>query len=288
MPSSVSRVVSATGSSSSHVAILVRGMGVPAVMGVTDLPAGRMSVGTSSSMVTAGGLCLAGPLRATGGSAAGPGGTGTVAGTDVSGPAGGDTRWLSVAVVSQDQPVSEMSFLGIDESEGVGLYRTELPFMIRDRFPGERRKARIIATFWKLSPHAPVTRVPSISAAINRCFPVDGRIRFWVGVAAVSPSIHPQIFLTQIRAMLGAAAGLNNLQIMLPMISPVSEVDELLLLIQRGPDELAEEGQEVVMPQLSGVIFRSSRRGLSDRRAGATGDCSRSAAWPDPVSAGGG
>ena len=35
-------IVSATGSSSSHVAILARGFGVPAAMGVADLPVGRL------------------------------------------------------------------------------------------------------------------------------------------------------------------------------------------------------------------------------------------------------
>ena len=35
-------VVSARGSSSSHVAILARAMGIPAAMGVTDLPVGRI------------------------------------------------------------------------------------------------------------------------------------------------------------------------------------------------------------------------------------------------------
>ena len=34
---------------------------------------------------------------------------------------------------------------------------------------------------------------------------------------------HPEIFLTQIRAMLRASVGLNNLTILLPMISTVSE-----------------------------------------------------------------
>ena len=35
---------------------------------------------------------------------------------------------------------------------------------------------------------------------------------------------HPEIFLTQLRAMLRANAGLNNLQVLLPMISRVSEI----------------------------------------------------------------
>ena len=39
----------------------------------------------------------------------------------------------------------------------------------------------------------------------------------------------PEIFLTQVRAMLRAAIGLDNLQILLPMVSTVDEVDDARL-----------------------------------------------------------
>jgi phosphotransferase system enzyme I (PtsP) len=53
---------------------------------------------------------------------------------------------------------------------------------------------------------------------------------------------HPDIFLTQVRAMLTANVGLDNLRILLPMISGVGELDEALELIVRARDELREEG----------------------------------------------
>lgn len=54
--------------------------------------------------------------------------------------------------------------------------------------------------------------------------------------------------------MMRANIGLNNLQIMLPMISKVSEVDELQVLIRRAFDELIEEGHPVVMPPVGVMI----------------------------------
>jgi phosphotransferase system enzyme I (PtsP) len=44
---------------------------------------------------------------------------------------------------------------------------------------------------------------------------------------------HPDIFLTQLRAMLRANAELDNLRILFPMITTVEEVDEALRLLAR-------------------------------------------------------
>jgi phosphotransferase system enzyme I (PtsP) len=65
---------------------------------------------------------------------------------------------------------------------------------------------------------------------------------------------HPEIFLTQVRAMLRAAIGLENLQLLLPMVSTVSEVDDALLLIQRAHDELRDEGYQVQMPPVGVMV----------------------------------
>jgi len=49
---------------------------------------------------------------------------------------------------------------------------------------------------------------------------------------------HPEIFLVQIRAMIKASEGLDNLRIMLPMISNVSEIEEAQHLIYRAWHEV--------------------------------------------------
>lgn len=54
--------------------------------------------------------------------------------------------------------------------------------------------------------------------------------------------------------MLKASLGLNNLRIMLPMISSVGEVDEALHLIYRAHAEAEEEGYKVDMPQVGVMI----------------------------------
>ncbi len=85
-------------------------------------------------------------------------------------------------------------------------------------------------------------------------FPVqeDNPFLGWRGIRITLD--HPEIFLTQLRAILRASIGLYNLQLMLPMISDVSEVDESLALIRRAHSELIEDGMPVTMPPVGVMI----------------------------------
>ncbi len=251
-------VVSAKGSSSSHVAIIARAMGIPAVMGVTELPVARME---SRELIVDGyrgrvypspppSVCeeyqrLASEEREL-----------TAELDALRGLPAETTDGVRVPLFLNTGLVNEMSNLGQDEAAGIGLYRTELPFMVRDRFPGESVQVanyrRVIESF---APRPVILRTLDIGGDKPLpYFPVVEQNPFlgWRG-SRVSLD-HPEIFLTQVRAMLRAAIGHHNLQIMLPMISGVAEVDELLLLIQRAHDELVEEGYTVTMPRIGVMV----------------------------------
>jgi phosphotransferase system enzyme I (PtsP) len=75
-------------------------------------------------------------------------------------------------------------------------------------------------------------------------FPISEENPFlgWRGIRLTLD--HPEIFLVQIRAMLRASIGLENLSIMLPMITSVSEVSEAKRLIRQAFHEVEEEAQE--------------------------------------------
>lgn len=251
-------VVSATGSSSSHVAILARAMGVPAAMGVTDLPASRME-GREVILDGYRGRVYVSPPPSV---------------RDEYERLAEEERALTTELESlRTLPpettdgfhlplllntglVSEMSLLGVEEAEGVGLYRTEFPFMVRDRFPGETVQManyrQVLETF---HPRPVILRTLDIGGDKPLpYFPVIESNPF-LGWRGVRISVdHPEIFLTQVRAMLRADIGLNTLQIMLPMVTTVSEVDELLSLIRRAHDELVEEGYAVSMPRIGVMI----------------------------------
>jgi phosphotransferase system enzyme I (PtsP) len=54
--------------------------------------------------------------------------------------------------------------------------------------------------------------------------------------------------------MLRASVGLNNLTIMLPMVSTVTELDHAITLINQAQGELLEEGEAVVRPPVGIMI----------------------------------
>ena len=141
-------------------------------------------------------------------------------------------------------------------AEGVGLYRTEVPFMQRDRFPSEEEQRviyqQLLTTF---APRSVVMRTLDVGGdKLLPYFPIEEANPFlgWRGIRITLD--HPEVFLLQIRAMLRASVDLNNLSILLPMISSVSEVEEALRLIHKAHDELVEDGVAVQMPPVGAMI----------------------------------
>jgi len=65
---------------------------------------------------------------------------------------------------------------------------------------------------------------------------------------------HPEIFLVQVRGMLKASAGLDNLRILLPMITSVTELESALRLIHRAHRELVQEQLDIDFPEIGVMI----------------------------------
>ena len=141
-------------------------------------------------------------------------------------------------------------------AEGVGLYRTEIPFLMRDGFPGEDEQAQIYQQVLQSFAPRPVTfRTLDIGGdKALPYFPVVEENPFlgWRGIRIMLD--HPEIFLTQIRAILKSNIFDNNLRLMLPMISDVSEVDESLQLIIQAHKELINQGMDVPYPMIGLMI----------------------------------
>ncbi|MEJ2309546.1 MAG: phosphoenolpyruvate--protein phosphotransferase [Gammaproteobacteria bacterium] len=251
-------VISAKGSSSSHVAILARALGVPAVMGVTDLPVtqlegrdliidgyqGRIYISPQPAVVAEYQRLLNEEKALS---------------RELLGLSGLPAETLDghhVPLYLNTGLLADMSHFGVQEAEGIGLYRTEFPFMIRDRFPGEDSQymnyRKVLEIF---APRPVVLRTLDIGGDKPLpYFPVIESNPFlgWRGVRISLD--HPEIFLTQMRAMLRANSGLGNLHVMLPMVSTVAEVEELTDLIRRAHRELVSEGYAITMPK-TGVMI---------------------------------
>ena len=251
-------IVSASGSSSSHVAILAHAMGVPAVMGVADMPVGRLD----GQMIIADGyrgdvfinpseLVRREYLRL------------QTEETELTEVLKNISEQPSVTPDGVNIPLYlNIGLLSSVENElhangdGVGLYRTEIPFLMQDRFPGEELQLRIYRKALEAFAPRPVS-LRTLDVGGDKSlpyFPVteDNPFLGWRGIRISLD--HPEIFLTQIRAMLRASVDLNNLTILLPMISTVTELDQALLLINQAQGELLEEGEPVVRPPVGIMI----------------------------------
>lgn len=141
-------------------------------------------------------------------------------------------------------------------AEGVGLFRTEVPFLLRDRFPSEEEQRQIYRSQLEAFAPRPVT-MRTLDIGGDKALPYfpieeDNPFLGWRGIRVTLD--HPEIFLAQIRAMLKANQGLGNLRIMLPMICNVDELDEAMALIHRCHREIVQEGTDLELPPIGVMV----------------------------------
>jgi phosphotransferase system enzyme I (PtsP) len=128
--------------------------------------------------------------------------------------------------------------------------------MIRDRFPGEEEQLQIYRQVLQSFNHGPVT-LRTLDVGGDKALPYfpikeDNPFLGWRGIRITLD--HPEIFLVQLRAMLRASEGLNNMQLLLPMINSVHEVDDSLAILKRAYEELLEEGCNIQKPKIGVMI----------------------------------
>ena len=257
-PGKLRGLVSVKGSSNSHVAILARAMGIPTVMGVVDVPYTQLH---GLELIVDGyrGQIFSSPNDELRQQYQAIYDEEQALQKDLQGlrdlPA--ETTdgcrmplWVNTGLITDAVRSLERG------AEGVGLYRTEVPFMMKDRFPSESEQQKIYRQQLETFAPSPVT-MRTLDIGGDKAltyFPINEANPFlgWRGIRVTLD--HPEIFLVQIRAMIKASEHLNNLRIMLPMICSVNEVDEALHLIYRAHAEVLEEGFEVTMPQVGVMI----------------------------------
>lgn len=158
--------------------------------------------------------------------------------------------WVNTGLLADVQRAQQRG------AEGVGLYRSEVAFMGSSRFPSESEQVKMYREQLQAFHPLPVTMrtldiggdKPLSYFPIKESNPYLG----WRGIRITLD--HPEIFLVQVRAMIKASVDLNNLHILLPMISGVHELDDALHLIHRAWGELTQEGLAVQMPQVGVMI----------------------------------
>ncbi len=257
-PKSLTGVVSLRGSTTSHTAILARALGIPAVMGVDDLPvtrigerevivdgyAGRVYINAPAPIKREYRRLLKEEQELTEGLAG------------LQGLPSESSDGFRIPLYANTGLVSDIAPSLNSGAEGVGLYRTEFPFMIRERFPGEESQSKLYRQVLEAFHPLPVT-MRTLDVGGDKALPYfpiveDNPFLGWRGIRITLD--HPEIFLTQIRAMLKANAGLGNLQLLLPMITTLDEFADARALIIRAHTELEEEGIESPLPPIGTMV----------------------------------
>ncbi len=252
-------IISEHGSSSSHVAILAHALGIPAVMGVKNLPYTQME-GLTVVVDGYSGQAYIDPRQAL-------------------------LKELLIYMQEDEQIYDSLKSLknkpaittdgyrvslyvnsGLmsdhtpslrSGAEGVGLYRTEIPFQIRESFPNEEDQYLIYRNVLETFNGMPVV-LRTLDVGGDKplsYFPIKEANPFlgWRGIRITLD--HPDIFITQVRAMIRANCGIENLHILLPMISGLQELEDALILIHRAKDEIEEEmGQPLRFPRVGAMI----------------------------------
>jgi phosphotransferase system enzyme I (PtsI)/phosphotransferase system enzyme I (PtsP) len=141
-------------------------------------------------------------------------------------------------------------------AEGIGLYRSEIPFMEHENFPTEEEQKQIYRHVLSAYAGKPVT-LRTLDIGGDKVLPYyhfneENPSLGWRGIR-FSLDNRP-IFMTQIRAMLRAAEGLNNLRILLPMVSRVDELDTFNLLLEDAREQLKAEGYQVQRPPVGIMV----------------------------------
>ena len=251
-------LISVKGSGNSHVAILARTMGIPTVMGVVDLPLNQLDgkqviidgykgevIGNPSDIVL---TRYRNTIKEQ---------DQLIAGLedlkDIPCVSADNHRvhlWVNTGLMSDVMKSLDQG------AEGIGLFRTEVPFLLSERFPSEQEQAEIYREQLEaFAPKLVTMRTLDIGGDKDLSyFPIDEENPFlgWRGIRVTLD--HPEIFMAQVRAMLRASIGLENLQIMLPMISNVNEVNGALQLIKRAYLELIQEHLDVKFPPIGVLI----------------------------------
>lgn len=167
----------------------------------------------------------------------------------------------------------DLSHLVPTGAEGVGLYRTEIPFMVRSAFPDVAAQTELYARVVEQVGDKPIV-FRTLDAGGDKLLPyfaAEDEENPALGWRAIRMGLdRPAMLRKQLRALLRASAG-RELRVMFPMIAEVAEFDaarrimrmeeERLLAGGREPPSSIKVGAMIEVPsiiwQLDGLLARA-------------------------------
>jgi phosphotransferase system enzyme I (PtsI) len=249
----------AKGGSTSHTAILARGLGIPAVVGageqvnqitqkdtlVVDGDAGKVIINPDKNTLK--------EIKAR------------------------QTRFLEIqseaesishkpAITTDGHQVEVVANIGSEKgikpaleagAEGVGLLRSEFLYLERDSLPTEEEQYQKYKTIADAFGDKPVI-LRTLDIGGDKDIPyivMANEDNPFLGVRAIRLCLErPDIFKPQLRAALRAGVG-NNLKLMFPMVGSVVDVERTRQVLEECRAELKEEGYQVADKMEIGIMI---------------------------------
>jgi phosphoenolpyruvate-protein kinase (PTS system EI component) len=257
-------VVSVEGGASSHAAIIARGLGLPMITGVApavlDLPSGEPAVLDAD----AGELRVGEPVTAPSRFASGRAGRD---GRDARDDAGADNSkkrdaeagpvrtvdGVAVSVLCNVASAAETRRGLAAGAEGVGLLRTEIPFVDAADWPGSGlQRDHLAPILAQLAGRTATVRLLDFSGDKIPPFLAGRPSGTPAGAGLAALLEHPTALADQLRAILTAGAG-ARLKILIPMVRHVCEIERVREVLRGVVAELAR-GPEGPLPPVGIMV----------------------------------
>ncbi|MCP1199938.1 phosphoenolpyruvate--protein phosphotransferase [Notoacmeibacter sp. MSK16QG-6] len=154
--------------------------------------------------------------------------------------------------------VVDMSQLEESGADGIGLFRTELQFMVASTFPRADRQEELYRDVIEKAGDRPIL-FRTLDIGGDKVLPYfrnapheDNPAMGWRAIRLTLD--RAGLFRTQIRALLRAGRG-QTLSIMLPMVTEITEIEQARDLIEREKNYLTRHGYDLPSETLVGVML---------------------------------
>jgi phosphotransferase system enzyme I (PtsI) len=254
-------LASEEGTRTSHAAILAHSMGMPAVMGIAGA-LGRIETGTMLLLDGSRGTVLLDPTPE------------EIAGAEARAARGQQRdveleRGVSLPAITKDglrialrgnvDLPEEIEAAREHGAEGVGLLRTEFLVTGHTALPTEDDQARYFARVGKaFAGHPVVIRTYDLGGdKFPAAFQAPYEANPFLGWRAIRVCLdQPELFRAQIRAVLRAAAD-AELQLMIPLVTRLSEVERTREMVVEEGARLAQQGVRAAASVPVGVMVET-------------------------------
>jgi phosphotransferase system enzyme I (PtsI) len=244
----VAALVTAQGSRTAHVAIMARAMGLPIVVGVTDI----LSQSEDGEVVTVDGERAEVVLSPDPSTLARIEGRISAERQEQIRRAhlrdlpGLTKDGMRIGLFANIGAPGEIEAALAQGAEGIGLVRTEFLFHERTDLPDEREQLLTYQAIARGMGNRPVV-IRTLDAGGDKPLegiPVAAETNPFLGVRGLRLTLrHPEILRTQLRAILRAATS-GDLRVMFPMVTTVDDIRAARMILTSVAGELQAEGVE--------------------------------------------